>query len=79
MQWIDSLSPPFRMLVRQYGMAIVFDMMVKEGYTDPFELQELLEVRHERRQKELLQQDHFPPHVVERIMEGFRNGLRRMR
>jgi hypothetical protein len=74
MQFVDGLPPAFRVLVREYGMKIVNDM-VAEGYHDPFELQQLLETWRERRQADLLTQNH----ITERVIEGFRAGLKRMR
>lgn len=55
---VDSLPPPMRQLVYEYGFKIV-DAMIEDGYTDPFELADLLETWRERRQAEWLRTDYL--------------------
>jgi hypothetical protein len=69
MKTIDGLSKPMRALVREYGFAIVRDM-INDGYTDAFELAEILRVWRERRQEAWLSTDYVTKKSAERWMNA---------
>ena len=51
MRHIDSMSKPMRALVREYGYAIIRDLLAEaDNPYNPFELAEILQIWRERRQ-----------------------------
>lgn len=69
MRHIDSLSPAMRALVREYGYAIVRDM-IGEGYSNPFELAPILQTWRERRQDEWLATNFISKRTVDSIVNA---------
>lgn len=53
MQTLEGWSRPMRKIAREYGYAIVRDM-IAEGYNDPLELFDILSTRRDRMQEQWL-------------------------
>src|SRR5437660_474086 len=67
MAHIDQMSRPMRALVREYGYAIVRDM-IDEGYDNAAELGAILEVWRERRQEQWLATDYITKRTARQIV-----------
>lgn len=71
MQAVDAMPPAWRALVYEFGGVIVRHL--HDGGLDAFSAEITLEQRREKRQAELLAEDHITP----RVIEGFKNAFRR--
>jgi hypothetical protein len=71
MQAVDAMPKAWRALVYEYGGLIV-RQLCEDGFS-AFDAETILEQRREKRQAELLAQDH----ITERVIEGFKQGFRR--
>lgn len=71
MQAVDAMPPEWRAFVYEFGGEIVRHFR-DEGH-DAFMTEIMLEQWREKRQAELLAEDHITP----RVIEGFKNAFRR--
>lgn len=71
MQAVDAMPRAWRALVHEYGGGIVRNL--REDGLDVLMAEVTLEQRREKRQAELLAQDHITP----RVIEGFKRAFRR--